>query len=54
MELTEEQETMKELIRERCVDRGITLVKLLSWYRRPGEPVGELIERVYADLGTGL
>lgn len=51
MGLTEEQKEMKELIEEHCAKIGISLVGYLRrWCRKVDEPIGELIERVYAAL----
>ncbi len=42
-----EQKVMKELIAEHAFSQGMSLVFFLSQFRRVGEPIGDLIERVY-------
>ncbi len=45
--MTEDQKAMRELLEGWCLDHGMTLVSLLSRYRRVDEPMGVLVERVY-------
>ena len=45
---TEEQRMMRDLLMEHCDKIGTSLVGFLSVHVRPSEPVGKLIERVYA------
>ncbi len=48
--MTDDQKAMQELLEAYAIQRGMSLIGLLGRYRHPGEPVADLIERVYKEV----